>query len=163
MMKNKTKSTRKMRIWPLELLIGILLIGGTFFFAAKKDMWEAEAHLSSTVNYIKEQCNRYTRIELASETKSLMRIIQSTQQLQNKIYYERQMSPSFEVNESFLKRCARDSYVSGVVILDARGDVKLNYQADDFASAEVREYLDTEVLLSTEDIPEKKYSARIPC
>ena len=126
-------------------------------------MLEAEERLSSTVNYIKEQCNRYTRIELASETKSLMRIIQSVQQLQNKIYYERQLSPSFEVNESFLERCARDSYVSGVVILDANGDVKLKYQGDDIVSAEVKEYLNTEVLLSTEDIPEKTYSARISC
>ena len=161
-MKNKVKSTRR-RIWPLELFFGLLLICGTFFFAARKDMSEAEEHLSSTVNYIKEQCNRYTRIELASETKSLMRIIQSVQQLQNKIYYERQLSPSFEVNELFLERCARDSYVSGVVILDANGDVKLKYQGDDIASAEVKEYLNTEVLLSTEDIPEKTYSARISC
>ena len=163
-MKNKTKSAhRYRRLWPLEVLIGLLIVGSTFFFATRKDMSEAEAHLSSTVNYVKEQCNRYTRIDLASETKSLMRIIQSVQQLQNKIYYERQMSPSFEINETFLGKCAKDTYVSGIVILDAKGAVKMQYQADTVASAEVEEYLDTEVLLSTEDIPEKTYSARIPC
>lgn len=163
-MKNKTKSAhRYRRLWQLEVLIGLLIVGSTFFFATRKDMSEAEAHLSSTVNYVKERCNRYTRIELASETKSLMRIIQSVQQLQNKIYYEKQMSPSFKINETFLGKCAKDTYVSGIVILDAKGAVKMQYQVDTVASAEVEEYLDTEVLLSTEDIPEKTYSARIPC
>ena len=85
-MKNEAKSTHgSFRTWPLELLLGILIIGTVFVFATKKDMSEKEAHLSSTVKYVKEQCNRYTRIDLASETKSLMRIIQSVQQIQNKI------------------------------------------------------------------------------
>ena len=55
-MKSKRKSAcRHRRIWPLELLIGILVIGSVFFVATRKDMSEAEEHLSSTVNYVKEQ------------------------------------------------------------------------------------------------------------
>ena len=163
-MKNEAKSTHgSFRTWPLELLLGILIIGTVFVFATKKDMSEKEAHLSSTVKYVKEQCNRYTRIDLASETKSLMRIIQSVQQIQNKIYYESQLSPTFEVNEAFLEKCARDSYVTGIVLLDKNGAVQMQYQADDLATEEVGEYLDADVLLSTETIPEKTYSARIAC
>ena len=163
-MTNKAKSARRrFRMWPLELFLGFLLIGGVFIFATKRDMSEKEAHLSSTVKYVKEQCNRYTRIDLASETKSLMRIIQSVQQIQNKIYYESQLSPTFEVNEQFLEKCARDSYVTGIVLLDKDGTVQMQYQADDLATEEVKECLNAEVLLSTETIPEKTYSTRIAC
>lgn len=126
-------------------------------------MSEAEEHLSSTVNYVKEQCNRYTRIDLASETKSLMRIIQSVQQIQNKIYYETELSPIFEVNEEFLEKCSRDSYVTGIVLLNEKGVIQKQYQADELAADEVEGYLDTEVLLSTAYFPEKTYSARVSC
>lgn len=163
-MKSKRKSAcRHRRIWPLELLIGILVIGSVFFVATRKDMSEAEEHLSSTVNYVKEQCNRYTRIDLASETKSLMRIIQSVQQIQNKIYYETELSPTFEVNEEFLEKCSRDSYVTGIVLLNEKGVIQKQYQADELAADEVEGYLDTEVLLSTAYFPEKTYSARVSC
>ena len=163
-MKSKRKSARRhRRIWPLELLIGILVIGSAFFVATRKDMSEAEEHLSSTVNYVKEQCNRYTRIDLASETKSLMRIIQSVQQIQNKIYYETELSPTFEVNEEFLEKCSRDSYVTGIVLLNEKGVIQKQYQADELAADEVEGYLDTEVLLSTAAFPEKTYSARVSC
>lgn len=101
-------------------------------------MSEAEEHLSSTVNYVKEQCNRYTRIDLASETKSLMRIIQSVQQIQNKIYYEIELSPTFEVNEEFLEKCSRDSYVTGIVLLNEKGVIQKQYQADELAVDEVK-------------------------
>ena len=163
-MKSKRKSARRhRRIWPLELLIGILVIGSAFFVATRKDMSEAEEHLSSTVNYVKEQCNRYTRIDLASETKSLMCIIQSVQQIQNKIYYEAELSPTFEVNEEFLEKCCRDSYVTGIVLLNEKGVIQKQYQADELAADEVEGYLDTEVLLSTAYFPEKTYSARVSC
>ena len=163
-MTNEVKSARRrFRRWSLELILGFLLIGGVFIFATGRDISEKEEHLSSTVKYVKEQCNRYTRIDLASETKSLMRIIQSVQQIQNKIYYESQLSPTFEVNEEFLEKCARDSYVTGIVLLDKNGAVQMQYQADDLATEEVEECLNGEVLLSTETIPEKTYSARVAC
>nr|WP_294652169.1 response regulator [uncultured Blautia sp.] len=163
-MKSKRKSARRhRRIWVLELHIGILVIGSAFFVATRKDMSEAEEHLSSTVNYVKEQCNRYTCIDLASETKSLMRIIQSVQQIQNKIYYEAELSPTFEVNEEFLEKCSRDSYVTGIVLLNEKGVIQKQYQADELAADEVEGYLDTEVLLSTAYFPEKTYSARVSC
>lgn len=163
-MKSKRESARRhRRIWPLELFIGILVIGSAFFVATRKDMSEAEDRLSSTVNYVKQQCNRYTRIDLASETKSLMRIIQSVQQIQNKIYYEAELSPTFEVNEEFLEKCSRDSYVTGIVLLNEKGVIQKQYQADELAADEVEGYLDTEVLLSTAYFPEKTYSARVSC
>ena len=163
-MKNKKKSTQGPgRIWPLELIVGILLIGSVFFIAAKRDMSETESHLSSTVNYVKEQCNRYTRMNLASETKSLMRIIQSARQVQNRISDETQRDPSFKINETFLEECVKDAYVTGAVILDKTGTIQEQYQSEQLAAKEANKYLDTEVLLSTAQAPEKTYSVQFQC
>lgn len=163
-MKNKKKSTHGSgRIWPLELIVGILLIGSVFFIAAKRDMAETESHLSSTVNYVKEQCNRYTRMNLASETKSLMRIIQSARQVQHRIASEKERDSSFKINETFLEECVKDSYVTGAVILDKTGAIQEQYQSEQFAAKEVNKYLDTEVLLSTAQAPEKTYSVQFQC
>ena len=163
-MKNKKKSTHGSgRIWPLELIVGILLIGSVFFIAAKRDMAETESHLSSTVNYVKEQCNRYTRMNLASETKSLMRIIQSARQVQHRIASEKERDSSFKINETFLEECVKDSYVTGAVILDKTGAIQEQYQSEQFAAKEANKYLDTEVLLSTAQAPEKTYSVQFQC
>lgn len=163
-MKNKKKSTHGSgRIWPLELIVGILLIGSVFFIAAKRDMAETESHLSSTVNYVKEQCNRYTRMNLASETKSLMRIIQSARQVQHRIASEKERDSSFKINETFLEECVKDSYVTGAVILDKTGAIQEQYQSEQFAAKEVNKYLETEVLLSTAQAPEKTYSVQFQC
>ena len=162
--KNKKKSTHGSgRIWPLELIVGILLIGSVFFIAAKRDMAETESHLSSTVNYVKEQCNRYTRMNLASETKSLMRIIQSARQVQHRIASETERDSSFKINETFLEECVKDSYVTGAVILDKTGAIQEQYQSEQFAAKEANKYLDTEVLLSTAQAPEKTYSVQFQC
>ena len=163
-MKNKKKSTYGSgRIWPLELIVGILLIGSVFFIAAKRDMAETESHLSSTVNYVKEQCNRYTRMNLASETKSLMRIIQSARQVQHRIASETERDSSFKINETFLEECVKDSYVTGAMILDKTGAIQEQYQSEQFAAKEANKYLDTEVLLSTVQAPEKTYSVQFQC
>ena len=163
-MKNKKKSTYGSgRIWTLELIVGILLIGSVFFIAAKRDMAETESHLSSTVNYVKEQCNRYTRMNLASETKSLMRIIQSARQVQHRIASETERDSSFKINETFLEECVKDSYVTGAMILDKTGAIQEQYQSEQFAAKEANKYLDTEVLLSTVQAPEKTYSVQFQC
>ncbi len=85
MSKRIREKRRRTKIWPFELLIGIILIGGVFLIATSLDMADAQHHLSGTVNYIREQCNRYDRMNLASETKSLMRVIQSAQQIQRNL------------------------------------------------------------------------------
>lgn len=159
-MKNKYKGTK---VWPLELLIGVLLICGVFILASKIDMAQTEQHLSSTVNYIKEQCNSYNRMHLASETKSLMRVIQSARQVEAHLFHSRKNDPAFAVTAETLEECIDFSYVSGILLLDKEGNVQLEAHADSYGLNEVREGLENEVLLSTVDFPEKSYSVRTSC
>ena len=54
-----------------------------YFFQTKKD--EAETKLVKIVNYVKVQCSTYTHYNEASESKSLLRTIESCRQLQTNI------------------------------------------------------------------------------
>ena len=59
------------RILALEIVSGIILLCVAFWIRIHADIFNAGQRLSSTVNYVKEQCNNNQRMELASETKSL--------------------------------------------------------------------------------------------
>ena len=163
-MNKKIRSAgRRTKIWPFELLIGFLLIGGVFLIATHIDMSNTEKHLSATVNYIKEQCNSYDRMNLASETKSLMRVIQSAQQIQRELTYMETLDPSFVLDEEILETCARDNYVTGVMVLDKQGNARAEYHLDDLEMEDFGEYVGTDVFLSTAKYPEKSYSVRFSC
>lgn len=57
------------RILFLQLLLGVLLLGGVFLLAVNEDIAATQRTMVNTVNYVKEQCNRYSRIGLADESK----------------------------------------------------------------------------------------------
>ena len=74
----KRKADRvSIRILHIEVLLGLVLAVGVFLTAAHLDREAAHQMMMTTAQYVKEQCNRYDRIDLADETKSLMRVIQS--------------------------------------------------------------------------------------
>lgn len=68
----KRKADRvSIRILHIEVLLGLVLAVGVFLTAAHLDMEAAHQMMMTTAQYVKEQCNRYDRIDLADETKSL--------------------------------------------------------------------------------------------
>ena len=75
-MKAKSKADRlSVRLVHMEILLALALLGVVFLTAAHSDTVSARQQMATTIRYIREQCNRYNRIELASETKSLMRVM----------------------------------------------------------------------------------------
>ena len=57
-----------------------------YFFQAEKK--EAENRMVKTVNYVKVQCSTYTHYNEASESKSLLRAIESARQMSTNISME---------------------------------------------------------------------------
>ena len=86
----KRKADRvSIRILHIEVLLGLVLAVGVFLTAAHLDMEAAHQMMMTTAQYVKEQCNRYDRIDLADETKSLMRVIQSAGQIAHELEKDR--------------------------------------------------------------------------
>ena len=120
-MKAKSKADRlSVRLVHMEILLALALLGVVFLTAAHSDTVSARQQMATTIQYIQEQCNRYNRIELASETKSLMRVMESVGHI------ARQMAADGEESAP-LSEYAQMGYVSGLIVMDETGFVLSDY------------------------------------
>ena len=139
-------------------LLGFLILAVVAFLSIQSDMAATARLLSTTTTYIKEQCNRYARIELAAETKSLMRVMESAKQITHQIE-----ESSGLISESALSDYAKNSYVSGILLLDENGGLLAQHYAEKSLPEPVLEALDSPALLDTVRYPEKRYAIRLHC
>ena len=142
----------------LLVLIGLAVLIGAFVAATKSNMANIQSTLSNTTSYVKEQCNHYARIQLASETKSLMRMTESCKQIVHQL-----AESNTAADEAALQRCAENAYVSGVLLLDPQGEILAQYHAEGQAPADLADYLASPALRDTVSYPEKRYAARFYC
>ena len=161
-MKNKQRLAHRYDwFYFLELLIGVVLLVAVFILASNIDMKETGDHLSGTISYIKEQYNQHKRLNLASETKSIMRMIESTQHMKREIRREQKKDRSFVPDTAFLKKMAQQNYVSGILILNRQGQIIGKYCQNGIKLSELKDYISSEPLLSTGDHLQKTYAVRI--
>ncbi len=85
--------------------------------------------MDETLKYVKEQCYIYNRYNEASQTKGLMRAIESAQQVNRNLTYTKD-----EVTKDKLKTYAEEQKLTGIIILDVNGKVKCEYSTDDLNS-----------------------------
>ena len=161
-MKNKKRIRHRVDVfYMLELLIGAVLMIAVFALASNIDMKATQAHLSGTISYIKEQYNQHKRLNLASETKSIMRMIESTQHMKKEIRREQQKDKAFTPDHAFLKKLASEEYTSGVLILDAKGRILQKYNDNGIKVQELQDVLSADTLKNVAAHPEKSYALRI--
>ena len=140
----------------LLVLIGLAVLIGAFVAATKSNMANIQSTLSNTTSYVKEQCNHYARIQLASETKSLMRMTESCKQIVHQL-----AESNTAADEAALQRCAENAYVSGVLLLDPQGEILAQYHAEGQAPADLADYLASPALRDTVSYPEKRHAATL--
>ena len=158
-MKNKLPGKASLK-YPvqIQLLLGVVIMTIVAALTIQSDMAATQQRLATTAGYIKEQCNRYARIELAAETKSLIRIIESSKQIVHQIEEEDGC-----VDPAALADYAKNSYVTGVVLLDADGTILSQYHENGQMPEPVSEALKSAALLDTANHPEKRYAVRFRC
>ena len=139
----------------LTVLLGIIIVFASafYFFQTQKD--EAEDKLVKIVNYVKVQCSTYTHYNEASESKSLLRMIESCRQLQTNIQNAKSL------DETFLKDNLSTLWMDGILVLDGNGDIESSYSTDDAILKEVYKYISKDIILDYMDYPERTYSQRI--
>ena len=163
-MENNTITRKKRkRIWPIEIIAGLFIMMIVFFIAVNVDIKTTQETLSDTAHYINEQCNSFTRLNLASETKSLLRVIESAQQIKHNITYERSLSDKGILTEEFIKKNMQECYLTAVIIMDSKGNLIAQEYTDEYGADELNEYLDSTSLIDVVDNTEKTYAIRIDC
>lgn len=164
-MKNSKKLSLHKNISSLmtELLTGVFLLAVVTVYAVSSDFTTTEARLKETADYVKEQCNNYGRLNLASETKSLMRIIQSVQQIKNSMWDDADGMADKWYDKESLQQYVIESYVTGVILLDVDGKVINQFNTDNMGYDGLLGYIDNEALMDVSIYPEKRYASRAYC
>ena len=159
-MKNKQHNLDRNNFILAEILVGLLLFFVVLVITVKADLSSAETRLSDMVTYIKEQYNNNMKLDIASESKSLMRMIQSVEVLSQQIQQKEKTS---DITEELLENYCTISYLTGVLILDENGQVQEKYCSDEVQAEEILSQTDQDVLLDVVDFHEKTYSVRMEC
>ena len=144
-------------VWVIEAIVGIVMMVTVFTYSSSADVRRTQQRLYDYVSYIKEQCNNDYKLDLASETKSLMRVIVSVEQISSKIQDE------VETDEDDLYRYAKESYVTGVIILDSEGNIQKQRCMDLVDGNSILESLSPDEIIGTMGYSEKVYARRITC
>lgn len=139
----------------LTALLGILVITAASTYLFKTQKSEAETKLVKIVNYVKVQCLTYTKYNEASESKSLLRTIESCRQLQMNL------QNAISVDDAFLKDNLGTLWMDGILVLDGNGDIECSYSIDDSILKQVQTYIQKDIILDYMDYPERTYSQRI--
>lgn len=147
-------------------LIAVLLLGGVFAVSAQADLESAEKRFTDTISYMKEQCTGYDNLNLASETKSLMRVIENVQQLRRDIDNDRALDPDFTLDDATMTGYLKTHTLSGILLLTPEGKVEHHASADGLTdtplkSEKLPDSLSRTTLLSVADHPEQVYAGRV--
>ena len=145
----------------LQIVLGLLIMIITFMLAANADMNKAEQKLLTTVEYMKKQCNDSEIRDMASEGKSLLRVTESVEQIRWRLKYGVEATEAGEINNSILENYTKDSYLSGLILLDTEGRVEAAYDASGYGSENVLDMVDRDTLMDPVAFPEKSYAVRV--
>ncbi|MFA4033608.1 ATP-binding protein [Blautia stercoris] len=146
------------RIQLLGGLIGICVavVSLLYFFHTEKT--EAEKRMVEIVNYVKVQCSTYTHYNESSESKSLLRAIESARQMSTNINIE--IENGGQLSREFLKGNLQTLWVDGILVLDAEGKTDCEYSMDESLTGEITEYLQKDIIMDFAGYEERSYSER---
>ena len=152
------RKTKGKRIQLVGGLIGICVavVSLLYFFHAEKS--DAEKRMVEIVNYVKVQCSTYTHYNESSESKSLLRAIESARQMSTNI--EMKIENGGQLSREFLKENRKTLWVDGIIVLDAEGKTDCEYSMDEPLANEITEYLQKDIIMDFSGYEERTYSER---
>ena len=153
------RKAKEKRIIIVGVLLGVCLAVVSllcFFFIEKAD---AEKRMVEIVNYVKVQCSTYTHYNESSESKSLLRAIESARQMSTNI--EMETENGGQLSRDFLKENLQTLWVDGILVLDKNGKTDCEYSMDESLTDEITDYLQKDIIMDFTGYEERSYSERI--
>ena len=152
------RKTKEKRIQLIGGLFGICVAVGSLFYFFHAEKTEAEKRMVEIVNYVKVQCSTYTHYNESSESKSLLRAIESARQMSTNIKMETENGG--QLSEDFLKENLQTLWVDGIIVLDTEGKMDCEYSTDESLANEITEYLQKDIIMDFDGYEERTYSER---
>ena len=152
------RKKKEKRIQVVGSLIGICVAVVSLFYFFHAEKAEAEKRMVEIVNYVKVQCSTYTHYNESSESKSLLRAIESARQMSTNIKME--IENGGQLSEDLLKENLQTLWVDGILVLDAEGKTDCEYSMDESLTDEVTAYLQKDSIMDFTGYEERSYSER---
>ena len=152
------RKKKEKRIQLFGGLFGICVAAVSLFYFFHAEKAEAEKRMVEIVNYVKVQCSTYTHYNESSESKSLLRSIESARQMSTNIDME--IENGGQLSRDFLKENLQTLWVDGIIVLDAEGKTDCEYSTDESLANEITEYLQKEIIMDFAGYEERSYSER---
>ena len=152
----RKKKEKRIRLFGCLIGICVAVVSLFYFFHAEKA--EAEKRMVEIVNYVKVQCSTYTHYNESSETKSLLRAIESARQMSTNINMETENGG--QLREGFLKENLQTLWVDGIIVLNTEGKTDCEYSMDESLTDEITEYLQKNIIMDFAGYEERTYSER---
>ena len=152
------RKKKEKQIQLLGGLVGVCVAVGSLFYFFHTEKVEAEKRMVEIVNYVKVQCSTYTHYNESSESKSLLRAIESARQMSTNIKMETENGG--QLREDFLKENLQTLWVDGIIVLDKEGKTDCEYSMDESLTNEITEYLQKDIIMDFAGYEERSYSER---
>ena len=152
------RKKKEKRIQLVGGLIGICVAVVSLFYFFHAEKAEAEKRMVEIVNYVKVQCSTYTHYNESSESKSLLRAIESARQMSTNIDME--IENGGHLSQEFLKENLQTLWVDGILVLDAVGKTDCEYSMDESLTGEITAYLQKDIIMDFAGYEERSYSER---
>ena len=152
------RKKKEKRIQLFGGLIGVCVAVASLFYFFHAEKAEAEKRMVEIVNYVKVQCSTYTHYNESSESKSLLRAIESARQMSTNIKMETENGG--QLREDFLKENLQTLWVDGIIVLDKEGKTDCEYSMDESLTNEITEYLQKDIIMDFAGYEERSYSER---
>ncbi len=152
------KMKKEKRIHLLGGLIGICVAVVALFYFFHAEKAEAEERMVEIINYVKVQCSTYTHYNESSESKSLLRAIESARQMSTNIDME--IENGGQLRREFLKENLKTLWVDGILVLDTEGKTDCEYSTDESLTSEITAYLQKDIIMDFAGYEERSYSER---
>ena len=152
------RKKKEKRIQLLGGLFGICVAAVSLFYFFHAEKADAEKRMVEIVNYVKVQCSTYTHYNESSESKSLLRSIESARQMSTNIDME--IENGGQLSRDFLKENLQTLWVDGIIVLDAEGKTDCEYSTDESLANEITEYLQKDIIMDFAGYEERSYSER---
>ena len=153
------RKKKEKRLQLFGALIGICVVVVSLFYFFHAEKAEAEKRMVEIVNYVKVQCSTYTHYNESTESKSLLRAIESARQMSTNIKTEKENGG--HLSREFLKENLQTLWVDGIIVLDTAGKTDCEYSTDESLANEITAYLQKEIIMDFVGYEERSYSERI--
>ena len=152
----RKKKEKRIQLFGGMIGICVAVVSLFYFFHAEKA--EAEKRMVEIVNYVKVQCSTYTHYNESSESKSLLRAIESARQMSTNIKTEKENGG--HLSRELLKENLQTLWVDGIIVLDTEGKTDCEYSTDESLANEITAYLQKDIIMDFAGYEERSYSER---